>query len=295
MPHQKLLQESLNLVIFEYRPMPESIVPKPFNGNEHRSFIWKGSDCAALLVHGFPGTPAEMRPLGTVLRDAGWTVHGVMLPGLGADIQSLHTRTARDWSEAVKQAAEELKRHHARLVLVGYSMGGALALQAAQEQRPDGLVLLAPFWSFGEGWMTRLWPVARLLVRRVKPLKRADFSSSEVRRGLERMFDNIDLDDPQVQLALRQLTVSLGPIEQIRQLGQSAMAHACRIDVPTLVIQGSRDKVVLPIRTKHLVDGFANRVQYQEFDTGHDLIDPESRAWDEVKNSVLLFAASIRG
>jgi hypothetical protein len=70
------------------------IVPKPFDGCEHRSFLWKGSDCAALLLHGFPGTPAEMRPLGTVLKNAGWTVQGLMLPGLGADIESLDQRTS---------------------------------------------------------------------------------------------------------------------------------------------------------------------------------------------------------
>ena len=72
--------------------MPGAILPKPFDGSEHRSFLWKGSDSAALLVHGFPGTPAEMRPLGTVLRNAGWTVRGLMLPGLG--------RTSRAWTNA---------------------------------------------------------------------------------------------------------------------------------------------------------------------------------------------------
>lgn len=274
--------------------MAEFILPKPFNGSEHRAFFWQGSDCAALLVHGFPGTPAEMRPIGTLLRDAGWTVHGVMLPGLGADIETLDTRTSQDWSDTVRQAAEELGRRHTTVLLVGYSMGGALALHAAQQQRPAGLVLLAPFWSFGQGWMARLWPVARLLIRRIKPLKRADFSSNEVRHGLERMFENIDLDDPRAQLALRQLTVSLGPIEHIRQLGRRAIADACTIDVPTLVIQGSRDKVVPPIRTRQLANAFVNRVSYREVDAGHDLVDPASGAWEETKACLLRFAAGLR-
>ncbi|HXT55159.1 MAG TPA: alpha/beta fold hydrolase [Candidatus Eisenbacteria bacterium] len=274
--------------------MPGAILPKPFDGSEHRSFLWKGSDSAALLVHGFPGTPAEMRPLGTVLKNAGWTVHGLMLPGLGADIESLDKRTAMDWSKAVENAMEELKRHHSLNLLVGYSVGGAVALHAAQEQRPSGLVLLAPFWSYGEGWLSRLWPVVKLFFRRVKPLKRADFSTTEVRRGLQRMFKNIDLENPQIQQALRQLTISLRPIEEIRRLGQSAFARASKIDVPTLVIQGSRDKVVPPGRTKHLITTFVNRVEYREVDAGHDLVDLESGAWNQVKEWLLLFAASLR-
>jgi carboxylesterase len=274
--------------------MPGAILPKPFDGCEHRSFLWKESDCAALLVHGFPGTPAEMRPLGTVLKNAGWTVHGLMLPGLGADIENLDKCTARDWSEAVKQAIEELKQHHSLILLVGYSVGGAVVLRAAQEQRPSGLVLLAPFWSYGQGWLSCLWPVVRLFFRRVRPLKRADFATIEVRRGLQRMFKNIDLENPQIQQSLRHLTVSLRPIEQIRQLGQSAFARASKIDIPTLVIQGNRDKVVPPIRTKQLITGFVNRVEYHELDAGHDLIDPESGAWNQVKECLLLFAAALR-
>ena len=39
-------------------------------------------------------------------------MHGLMLPGLGADIESLDKRTAMDWSAAVENAMEELKRHH---------------------------------------------------------------------------------------------------------------------------------------------------------------------------------------
>ena len=274
--------------------MAGTILPKPFVGNEHRTFIWTEGDHAALLIHGFPGTPAEMLPLGTVLREAGWTVHGLMLPGLGADIENLDKRTFRDWLEALTQAVEKLRPEHSVILLVGYSMGGALALHAALDQRPAGLVLLAPFWRLAEGWSALLWPVVRLFFRRVKPLKHADFSAIDVRRGLQRMFKNIDLENPQTQLALRQLTVSLSPIEQIRRLGLSAFERAAKIDVPTLVIQGSQDRVVPPAYTARLINRFPSPVQYQVVSAAHDLVDPESGAWTEVRSRLLRFAESIR-
>jgi len=204
--------------------MPQTALPKPFDGNEHRSFRWQAGDHAALLFHGFPGTPAEMRPLGKVLKDAGWTVHGLMLPGLGADIASLEKRSFQDWSHAATQAMEELNRKHSRIILVGYSMGGALALHTAMEQRPAGLVLLAPFWSLGGGWIRILWPVVKLLFRRVKPLKHADFTAPDLRHGLQRMFNNVDLENPQIRQALREISVSLDSIAQVRQLGLSALS-----------------------------------------------------------------------
>ncbi|HEX6769632.1 MAG TPA: alpha/beta fold hydrolase, partial [Candidatus Binatia bacterium] len=275
--------------------MTHALLPKPFDGVENRSFRWQAGDPAALLIHGFPGTPAEMRPLGTVLRDAGWTVHGLMLPGLGADIATLDQRSFHDWSAAANQAMAELKRQHARVLMVGYSMGGALALHTALDQRPAGLVLLAPFWSFGEGWLKILWPLVHFLIRRVSPLRYADFSAMDVRRALLRMYKNIDLDDPQIQQALRQTALSLGTIAQVRRLGRSAFDRAARIDVPTLVIQGSRDKVARSPCTARLVNRLPNGgSQYRQVDAAHDLVDPESSAWNQVIECLLGFADTIR-
>jgi hypothetical protein len=115
--------------------MPGDILPRPFDGCEHRSFLWQGSDCAALLIHGFPGTPAEMRPLGTVLKDAGWTVHGLMLPGLGADIESLDKRrraglaggskTSRRKVEATPLADPPGRLFHGSSLGIAHSAGTA--------------------------------------------------------------------------------------------------------------------------------------------------------------------------
>jgi len=67
----------------------------PFSDPSHRPFFLStnhqpsNSRPGALLIHGFPGTPAEMRPLGTWLHDQGWAAKGILLPGFGPDIFSL--------------------------------------------------------------------------------------------------------------------------------------------------------------------------------------------------------------
>ena len=275
--------------------MTQTKLPKPFEGVENESFSWQAGDRAVLLLHGFPGTPAEMRPLGTVLRDAGWSVHGLMLPGMGADITTLEHRRFQDWSAAAKRAMATLQRQHRVVVLIGYSMGGALALHTALEHRPAGLVLLAPFWSFGEGWLRVLWPLVNLLVRRVKPLQHADFSAPDVRRAMHRIYPQIDLDDADVQQALRQTTVSMTSIAQVRRLGDSAFECAASIDVPTLLIQGRHDKVVRSVCTARLLKRLPKAVvQYHEVGAGHDLIDPQSNAWQQVKDCLLTFVETIR-
>jgi carboxylesterase len=268
-------------------------LPKPFQSNEHRDFLWPGGDCSVLLVHGFPGSPAEMRPLGNVLREAGWTVHGLMLPGLGADIENLERTSFHDWSRAVTNTVEELKRQYSVLLVVGYSIG-ALALRAAAEHRFNGLILLAPFWSIADRPQVFFWPVIRRLFRRIKPLKGADFSNPEIRRSLERMFGSINLNDLSTQVALRQISVSLKSIEQLRQLGAGAFARAPEVTARTLIIQGSRDDVVPAPRTRRLIGRFARAIEYHEVDAGHDLVNPEGSAWCEVKSHLELFAEKIR-
>src|SRR5436309_331310 len=42
-----------------------------------------------LLVHGFTGTPEEMRPLGEALAARGFPVHAVRLAGHGTDVAEL--------------------------------------------------------------------------------------------------------------------------------------------------------------------------------------------------------------
>ncbi|MBM4297447.1 MAG: alpha/beta hydrolase, partial [Deltaproteobacteria bacterium] len=171
--------------------------------------------------------------------------------------------------------------------------GGALALHTALEQRLAGLILLAPFWSFGEGWLRILWPFIRVLFRHVTPLKHADFTAREVRQPILRMFQNIDLDNPQTQQALRRITLSSKSIAQVHKLGRSAYQRASRINVPTLIIQGAQDKVVRPEYTSILLSRLPNRPLCQHVDATHDLIDPQQVAWKTIESSLLKFAVSV--
>ena len=61
-----------------------SLTLKAYQAPEHQPFLWRGHHtAAALLIHGFPGTPAEMRPAAQALHSAGLTVQGLLLPGFG--------------------------------------------------------------------------------------------------------------------------------------------------------------------------------------------------------------------
>src|SRR3954451_8798123 len=95
---------------------------------EHHPSLFEASFSRALLIHGFLGSPRELRPLAQELAGAGVTARGVLLPGFGADIARLKRIQAEDWLTAARAAWEEIREGASRTTLIGFSMGGAVAL-----------------------------------------------------------------------------------------------------------------------------------------------------------------------
>jgi alpha-beta hydrolase superfamily lysophospholipase len=108
---------------------------------------------AALLIHGLTDSPYSLRSVGEILQQEGYHVVGVRLPGHGTNPGSLATTTWQDWKAAVRIAARHTNRlsDGGKFVVVGYSAGGALAVENAidsllddAEPTPDRLVLFSP-------------------------------------------------------------------------------------------------------------------------------------------------------
>jgi carboxylesterase len=270
---------------------------KPFQGPEHQPFVLEGGKPAALLIHGFPGTPAEMRPLAEVLHRAGWTTQGILLPGFGADLETLPTRTAQDWLRAARDAYAVLAKTHKPLLIVGNSVGGALTLQLCAELKhnaPQGIVLLAPFWRIDHALWTML-PILRRVFPQIKPfqLVKPDFKRQEMREGIRNFMPDADLDDPQVQQAILDFTLPLNMFAELRSVGERAYRTAHKVKTPALILQGAQDTLVRPITTRRLMQKLRGSVRYLELPGGHDLFKPELAAWSQVEKVVREFAEEI--
>ncbi len=261
----------------------------PFQNKEHQPFFWNGGQPAALLVHGFPGTPAEMRPLAAVLHESGWTVHAPLLPGFGPDIATLFERDHTEWVNAVQSALAELRQRHQPVLLVGHSMGGALALQVGAHHPPDGLVLTAPFWQLGEWWQRWIGLLLKPFVRRLQPFKTVDFTNPDVRQAILNFMPGLDLDDPDLQAEIRDFALPTRIFEQLLNVGKKAYRLASQINSPTLIVQGTQDETVPANRTRRLLKQFSRPVRYEEIPTGHDLTRAHDPGWPAVERIVLEF------
>lgn len=271
--------------------MIPDLLSELFTAPEHQTYTLPGGRPAALLLHGFPGTAAETRSLGQALHAAGWTVQGLLLPGFGPEFDRLGEQRYGDWVRAAVEALRALQAHHHPTLLVGFSMGAAVAAVAAANAQPDGLALLAPF-SGAVGPMGAVMPVLRRLVRTVKPFRlfKPNFSNPDVRRGLASFLPNVDLDDPTVQSSLLDVSLPLSVLDEVRLVGEAAQLAAGSVRAPALIVQGANDRVVMPKTSRRLVYAFDPPARYLEVDGAHDLLDENGPAWLDVTKAVLAFA-----
>ncbi len=267
---------------------------KLFQGHDHQSFHLKGGESVALFIHGFPGTPAELRPLAERLHSEGWSVDGILLPGFGQHFDQLKEKKFADWITAVENRLDLLEDRFGTRMVCGFSMGAALALIASARRPVDGVVLLAPFWKVS-GWLWRLVPFLQVTFPEFKPfrLANADLNKYGVRQALSKFLPGVDLDDPIVRQQIRSYSFQTRIINEIRNVGMLATSLAPSIRSPILVIQGSHDPIVKPAMTKELLGKLNCPITYLEVEGEHDLLDPKKPAWNKIQSSVINFAATI--
>ena len=131
-------------------------------------FYFPGGSTGCLLIHGFTASPQEMRRLGEHLAGAGHTVLGVRLPGHATALEDMLRIRWTDWQAAVIDGVHILGGTCSRIVPVGLSLGGALALLLAAEQPVAAVAALStPFRPQADRrlallrhltWLVRTWP-----------------------------------------------------------------------------------------------------------------------------------------
>lgn len=92
-----------------------------------------GDDTGIVLLHGFTGSPAAVRPWAQYLADQGHTVIAPRLPGHGTRWQDLNLTRWTDWYAEAERALGWLTRRTTSVIAMGISTGATMALRLAEE------------------------------------------------------------------------------------------------------------------------------------------------------------------
>ena len=122
-----------------------------------------------VLVHGFTGSPASMRPWAHFLNDRGYTVRVPRLPGHGTKWQDLNKVKWQEWPDRASRDVEELLQKCDRVFIFALSMGGATSIQVAHRfgDRISGLVFVNPMIVI-KGLAIHFAPIVAMLTPKMK-------------------------------------------------------------------------------------------------------------------------------
>lgn len=183
----------------------------------------------ALLLHGFAGTPPELRGLGELLAASGWRCAGPALAGHAATPDDLARTTWRDWVASAREALDELFATCDEVVVAGQSTGGTIALHlAATDLRISAVATLAaPIWLSGQ--LQRLLPLAKHVVRWNRPGSDVDLYRVE---GIDELWS----------YGRR----STSAIHELVRICAEVREELAQVRAPVLVCHGERDRVIDP-------------------------------------------------
>ncbi len=245
---------------------------------------------ALVYLHGFSADRQEVEPLVSDLaRDLGANAYFARLRGHGRDGAAMGEATVSAWLDDVAEAVAIGRRIGDRIVLMGTSTGGTLALWAASREdvRPDleALVLISPnLGPRDRSAELLLWPwgglVARLAV------------------GPERCFEArspAEAEHWTTCYPTRALLPMMALVDHVRTMDLSA------VTAPALVLYSPDDSVVDPEATKRVLTrpGAPSTTFFAVTDSGDpshhvlagSIMSPGTT--DEVRTRILTFLAGV--
>jgi carboxylesterase len=108
------------------------------------SFFFKAGSTGCILIHGISGSPQVFRAMGEKLAAEGVSALGVRLKGHGTRVADMHSCSFEDWIQSAQEALLGLEEYCNRIICVGLSMGGVIALRLARlfPEKVKGIVTI---------------------------------------------------------------------------------------------------------------------------------------------------------
>lgn len=214
-----------------------------------------------LLVHGYTGSPYELRDLERSLKEEyGFRVELPTLPGHGTTPDELRKTTPEDWLEAIRQSYRALEAECEQAAILGLSVGGSLALRLAAETQPAAVVVIgAPARIRSQALFKLILFFARLRGPDLIKPKDGPFADEKIPGYVQHCYQRIPISS----------------MEQVFSFLEQELTPTTlkRITAPTLVIEGKSDPIIVPWSAQFFLDSIAStKKQYVKWEDKYHLI-----------------------
>lgn len=186
-----------------------------------------------LCIHGFTGGPYELEPFVDFLKaNTDWKIVVPTLPGHGETL-SLNKLSAENWLMAAEQTLRQLQKEVEQVYIIGFSMGGVIALYLANRYPICKLVLLSAAAKY-------IYPTQ--LLQDIREIAKEAMAGK--------------LEDNQLYQLYRDKWKST-PIQaafEFMRLVRIVEPYYSQIKIPICIVQGKKDGIVPYTTAKFLFD-----------------------------------------
>jgi len=200
---------------------------------------------ACVAVHGFTGSPYEMRPFAERLAARGVYVDVPLLPGHGTSVEDMSRTSFPDWVAGAEAAYLGLAARHRRTFVLGFSMGGLIALMLAARRHVDGVVAVSAPLRIRDA-RARFLPLIALVRKYEPPIPPAPPSEPAPLAG-----------PPEAGSERRTVSYSQKPvvcIQSLMRLMQAVRTEIPRMRAPLLAVYGANDRAAPPEDGQWIID-----------------------------------------
>jgi len=191
-------------------------------------FFFSGGKTGCVLIHGFTGTPKEMRLMGDYLNENGVTVIGIRLAGHATQMSDMVRTRWKDWLASVEDGINLLSDFCDNIFVAGLSMGGILALMSASRYAIDGVIAMSAPYTISIDWRVKLVKYISLFM----PLVKKEQSTTVDQKTSK---DHVDYP-----------AYPTRSIAELNELIDILHNHLDQIRIPVLLINSRNDKTVPP-------------------------------------------------
>jgi carboxylesterase len=235
---------------------------------------------ACLLIHGFTGTPKEMRWMGEYLNQQGYTCLGVRLAGHATHPEDMIRSRWTDWVASVEDGYHLLCGLTDDIFLIGLSMGGVLSLLLSTQLDVRGVIAMSTPSRLPTDYP--IWFLKLIsLVMKYRPKSKETPGSG--------WFDKTAYQG--------HISYSKNPVRsavELKKLILEMRAALPKVNVPVLLVHSTDEKYILSENMESIYTGLVNAADKTKLTiTGSGHVLPRDASREQVFQSAVVFLQQV--
>lgn len=227
----------------------------------------KHNKAGCLVIHGFGGSIHEVEPLAEHLVEKGYEVSCPQLKGHTGQRQDMKKATYEDWIDSAEQELLGLKDKTDEIVIIGFSMGGLIAVNLACKYNIKAIITInTPIYY---------WDLKRVLFNLMEDLR-----NKNAHNFMRYMKANENSP--------------IAAMYNFQLLLNKTKAKIYKVDCPALILQAKDDDTVRKSSVDYIYESLSSEHKEIKFynNGGHQIL--RSQSADKVISDVTDFLDSLR-